>query len=315
MVFTFDFDTLPVVTDIYKIERKTVWQTADDNNILVLIIDGDCIFHINGKDYITRKGNLFFIPPMQEYTRCPKDDTPCTLVYFHFITNSRVDTLDAKNAHDRLSQLKMEMDNALIKNDGKSLPRLSKIYVFRHIITAEKYQKDVFEYTERALDELHKNNIDSHVLLSLYLYHILAIAAHLTVVQLMSEYELKLEDNVPSKLKKAIIFIKNNLTERITINDICGYCNISPQHLIRIFKMELKTTPTQYINMLRISRAKDLIRRAPIISIKEIAYETGFDNPHYFSRLFTKLSGQTPSEFKARIRIPNDDFIDGVPKQ
>lgn len=312
MVFSFDFDTVPTATRVYKIERKTVWQTADNNNILVLMISGECIFRVNDKDYITKQGDLFFIPQMQEYTRRPKDDLPCTFVYFHFIANGNVDMSENKNAHKELFQLKTEIDNALLQNSQNLFPRLNKAYLSHHITPSEKDRTRIIEYTENALAEVHNNNIDSTVFISLYLYHILAILTHITITRLMSGYELKLEESVPPKLKKAIIYIRNNLSERITINDICEYCSISPQHLIRIFKAELKTTPTQYINMLKISRAKGLIQNVPSLTIKEVAYEVGFDNPHYFSRLFTQLSAATPSQFKARVMVPNDKFVNGI---
>jgi YesN/AraC family two-component response regulator len=51
--------------------------------------------------------------------------------------------------------------------------------------------------------------------------------------------------------------------------------------------------------MFRVSRAKDMLKYTPL-SIKEISYEIGIQNPFYFCRLFKKIEGMTPSEFRKK---------------
>ena len=74
-----------------------------------------------------------------------------------------------------------------------------------------------------------------------------------------------------------------------------------------------KDTHCQYINRLKIQYAKHLIQFSPSLSMKEIGYELGFENPHYFSRLFTKLAGESPSSFRARVRLPDGVYRGGLP--
>ena len=55
---------------------------------------------------------------------------------------------------------------------------------------------------------------------------------------------------------------------------------------------------TTYLRALRLRRAQELLRSAPQLNISEIAYEVGFDNPKYFSRVFSEEFGMSPSVFR-----------------
>ena len=86
MLFDIDLNTWPVVRDLYRIERKTVWQHADHHHILVVICFGSCLFTIDNTDYPVSAGDLFLIPQGQDYIRRPLADQPCTFCYIHFTT-------------------------------------------------------------------------------------------------------------------------------------------------------------------------------------------------------------------------------------
>ena len=79
---------------------------------------------------------------------------------------------------------------------------------------------------------------------------------------------------------------------------------MSVSWFIRSFKEYTGSTPTQYILSLRISNAQTLLGSTNY-NITEIAEIVGYDNPLYFSRLFRKQSGMSPSEFRNRLRAEN----------
>ena len=76
---------------------------------------------------------------------------------------------------------------------------------------------------------------------------------------------------------------------------------VSVQHVIRLFRKHLQTTPVGYINRTKVLHAIDLLRNTEL-SVKEIAYELGFEDPNYFSRLFKKEEKMSPGDTRARIR-------------
>ncbi|MDF2613073.1 MAG: hypothetical protein K0S71_859 [Clostridia bacterium] len=92
-------------------------------------------------------------------------------------------------------------------------------------------------------------------------------------------------------------YIQQNLSSPITPPQLAAMCNISKSYLHRLFKKHLKTTPTYYINYTRISAAKSLLL-ATDYPIKSIADSIGFDDVAYFSRVFKKFTGVTPSAFR-----------------
>ena len=70
---------------------------------------------------------------------------------------------------------------------------------------------------------------------------------------------------------------------------------------IRSFKEFIGFTPMQYILSLRITNAQNLLQNTEY-NVTEIADIVGYDNPLYFSRLFKKQSGISPSEFRKKVR-------------
>ena len=78
---------------------------------------------------------------------------------------------------------------------------------------------------------------------------------------------------------------------------LAGEVRLSPSQLDRLFGKQFGLTPRQYFDRRKLGRAMDLIRGAPL-SIKQIAYETGFRSLPYFSRWFQARTGLSPRAFK-----------------
>lgn len=82
-----------------------------------------------------------------------------------------------------------------------------------------------------------------------------------------------------------------------TVNYVAGELNLSPRYLSDLLKQETGKTAMELIHLFLISEAKNLLIGTSY-SVSEIAYKLGFENPPYFSRLFKKETGISPSEFK-----------------
>ena len=101
------------------------------------------------------------------------------------------------------------------------------------------------------------------------------------------------------KLQKAVNYISKHYNEKITLDELAAYCNISKQQLTRQFKTNLQMTPMKYVTEFKLFRAKDLIFNQPELSIKEVSDMLGFDNQNYFSKVFARVFGQSPTEYKS----------------
>lgn len=93
-------------------------------------------------------------------------------------------------------------------------------------------------------------------------------------------------------------FLEEHLSEKILLTDISKYVSYSPSSIKRIFKEEMGLSIQAYLTALRIVRAKELLLRS--FSVTEIAEMVGFETINYFSTVFKKQTGMTPSAFREK---------------
>lgn len=96
---------------------------------------------------------------------------------------------------------------------------------------------------------------------------------------------------------KACTMIHENLSQDISLEDISRRVEISPFYFSKLFKEETGENFIDYLTMARMQRAKDLLREQGR-SVKEISAASGYSDPNYFSKLFKKIVGLTPTEYR-----------------
>jgi two-component system response regulator YesN len=98
-------------------------------------------------------------------------------------------------------------------------------------------------------------------------------------------------------LRKAIDYIHEHYNEQVTLNEVAENIYVSTYYISRMFKKELGKSFVDYLNDVRIEKAKELLKDVKYKTY-EVAEMVGISDPHYFSKLFKKYSGMTPSEYK-----------------
>ena len=107
-------------------------------------------------------------------------------------------------------------------------------------------------------------------------------------------------DNDKTKLfNKVKSYITDNLKEDLNLESIAHNFNLSPYYFSRTFKEVMGCNLTDYINTIRIKKAKELLIENKM-SIKEIGYSVGYSDPNYFSKVFKKYEGYSPKEYKVK---------------
>ncbi|HHW49757.1 MAG TPA: AraC family transcriptional regulator [Clostridiaceae bacterium] len=104
-------------------------------------------------------------------------------------------------------------------------------------------------------------------------------------------------------LSHALEYIRQNYSNNITVKDVSSFCHCSESYLSHIFKNKMKTSIMKYINKLRIEHAKILLLNSDS-SVSEIALKTGFCDPNYFSVVFKRFTGLSPSEYRKKGFVP-----------
>jgi AraC-like DNA-binding protein/DNA-binding response OmpR family regulator len=98
-------------------------------------------------------------------------------------------------------------------------------------------------------------------------------------------------------VKHAVAYMHQNYTRPLARWEIAEAIGVSENYFSRLFNQELGISPWDYLNRFRVNQAKELFRRTQG-SVKSIADQVGFKDPKYFSRVFRKLTGLSPSEFR-----------------
>jgi len=83
----------------------------------------------------------------------------------------------------------------------------------------------------------------------------------------------------------------------LSVNELAKLCNMSLSSFKRAFKNSFNDSPNNYMNTKKINKAMELLQVSDL-NISDIAYEIGFNDPLYFTRLFKKRIGLSPSEFR-----------------
>lgn len=112
----------------------------------------------------------------------------------------------------------------------------------------------------------------------------------------ISEISL-LSHSFTKELLEVLRYIEDNLSNNITIDELSKIVHFHPNYFIRFFRDHMGCSPIQYINKMRLEKAKKLLKTTDL-SIKEITDLTGFNDASYFSRNFKKNLGLSPMEYR-----------------
>lgn len=104
------------------------------------------------------------------------------------------------------------------------------------------------------------------------------------------------KNHIVTNVKK---YIQENLTKRLSLNQVAAVFGISPSYLSQLFGKYNDCGFTEYINICKIGESKRLLEEGNL-KIYEIADMLGFESPFYFSKVFKKVEGMSPTEYSAR---------------
>ena len=98
-------------------------------------------------------------------------------------------------------------------------------------------------------------------------------------------------------IKLAIQNINENYKNKISLKTVADHLHTNPSYLSTLFKQEMGTTFTDYLNQVRINRSCELLADSKL-SLIDISIQSGFDGQSYFTKVFRKIKGTTPKDYR-----------------
>lgn len=99
-------------------------------------------------------------------------------------------------------------------------------------------------------------------------------------------------------IREAKAYISDHYKEQIVLEDIATRLKIHPTYFSEVFKRETGVSFKEYVTDLRIQTAKDCLIKSPTATVSEVSELSGYTNPQYFCRIFKKIIGITPTQFR-----------------
>jgi two-component system response regulator YesN len=199
-----------------------------------------------------------------------------------------------KNAFD-------EFFNAYLHPLGEMALKSNLIrnYIFVDIVRATaKLVNDLGGDVDKVIPELNSievimSNIKSIEELREQVYKILGSVLAYRDSQPNSQYK--------NLIHQAIDYLEHHYTNpELSLNELAAQANLSASHFSVVFSQETGQTFKEYLTGLRINKAKELLRMTSLRSA-DIAYQVGYNDPHYFSSVFKKNTGFSPIEFRGQV--------------
>jgi len=111
--------------------------------------------------------------------------------------------------------------------------------------------------------------------------------------------------HVRERAEEARVFLEQNLTRDLDINDVARAASLSPFYLSRIFKARYGVPPYRYLIQLRIHHASELLRDSSL-TVTQICHRSGFNSLSHFITTFRRHTGMSPSQYRRMVDWQQD---------
>lgn len=237
-----------------------VYRTQHDDHLLILCVGGQGFFKSDGYETNVSTNDLLFIPKGTTHQYHANIADPWTIYWCHFEGHLFQEFMDIIGLNSQ--NLK------LVLNDTNDF---------------------ITEFKELLDTQSHGLNLGSFLLASNIGKKLLS----LTCVQ----KNISTQNNKEFQLERIDAYLTENLTQLLTLEDMAKYMSMSKFHFAKKFKQAQGTTPLKYFMNMKIQHACVLLDTTND-TIRSIAESLGIDDPYYFSRLFKKVMGLSPKQYR-----------------
>lgn len=244
-----------------------------------IILSGKMSYSVNGKAYDLEEGQGIFINSNQLHYGFATDDSDCKFICVQF--------------NPSLTSNINHIEESYITPICEDISH--PFFIFNKSIS---WQREVIE-TLIKIHNIFKTEEEGFELqLMSNFYSILYVLYNIVKNNISSQEDYYNKDLIA--MHNMIGYIQNNYKNKITLNDIAASANVCRSNCCRIFQTIINKSPIAYLMEYRLNESIKILNRTQC-SIIEIALNCGFNSSSYFTEIFHKNMGCTPSEYRKNI--------------
>lgn len=238
------------------------WKRRHLNEgVYIYCVAGKGYYKQGSKTWTIKPGELLYCPPDTQHEYWADAAAPWTIYWLH-VSGKRIGVFEE---HLRVAQ---------------ACPVI-KVRIVPDIVELFRL---LFSFFKTA-----SNNTDKLAIQSSAAVILSALAAAAQSSRAVQTYT--------QEVNAALKFMDDSVSIPLDVAAMARHAGVSTFHFCRIFKQATGQSPMQYFNHLKIRRACNLLAGSPL-KIKEIAFQLGFEDTHYFSRFFKKIMGFSPEHYR-----------------
>lgn len=153
----------------------------------------------------------------------------------------------------------------------------------------------------RSVDIRLRKMFESVIMLCKYRNNYAAIGLLLQIISVFKDANHENVSPTVLKIRDTAGYINLHFVENLDIEKLAARCEMSKSTFAHLFKTEYGVSPYSYVLRLRLEKAAELLASSSL-NINEVAYQTGFSDPYYFTRYFGQKYGLSPTEYRAAAR-------------
>lgn len=230
--------------------------------VLIYCVDGCGFYVVDGERHEVKKNQYFILPAFKPHEYGTTEHNHWTIYWVHFCGTC---------AH--------------VYAEGAIQPQDISVTLHSRI-------SDRISIFEEILTTLHAGNgIEDLRYASSLLHHFLASMRYL------SQFRCAKPGVGVDIVEQAIHYMRENIEQHIAMDDVLRYIGYSQSHFSAMFKRKMGMSPISYFNRLKIEHACHLLKTTDL-RMNQICYKVGIEDSLYFSRLFSKVMGISPTQYK-----------------
>ncbi len=245
--------------------------------VLIHCVDGKGWYKVGGTTYSVKANQYFILPKGKPHAYGADEQNPWTIYWIHF---------DGTVAHSYAPQSQSPTD--VSPNINSRIDNRTELFEEIYNTLSAGYSMDNLEYAS-----------------SLF-HHYLGSLRHLQQYRNAKPQNIRtdvvesaLNDNNTERgiVDYALHYMSENIEKHLTIQQLSDYIGYSSSHVATVFKRQVGHAPLTYFNLLKIQRACHLLDTTSM-RINQISLKLGIEDTYYFSRLFSKIMGVSPREYR-----------------